>query len=72
VTALTIDEARASIGRSVLWRPPCGTADSAEEGTITSVSDRWAFVCFGRAGTTSAATDPAELTLLAGKVPGHG
>ena len=62
---MTLDQCRASIGRDVLWLPPDSTADSAEEGTITSVSDQWAVVCFGRSGTTSAATDPAELTLLA-------
>lgn len=61
---MTLDEARAHIGDGVIYRPRGGGIDSTEEGTITSVSDRFAFVCFGRS-QTSAATDPDDLTLLA-------
>ena len=61
---MTIDEARAHIGDGVIYRPRGGSTDSTEEGTITSVSDRFAFVRYGRS-RTSAATDPADLTLLA-------
>jgi hypothetical protein len=60
---MTIDEARGRIGDGVLWLPRGGSADYAEEGTITSVSDRWAFVDYGRG--VSQATDPADLELLA-------
>jgi len=64
---MTLDEARASIGRDVLWLPPDGTADSAEEGTITSVNDRWVFVRFGDGPSgASIAADPADLALIAG------
>jgi hypothetical protein len=60
---MTIDEARAHVGDGVIYRPPGGGYDSAEEGTITSVNDRWVFVRYGRS-RTSAATDPADLILL--------
>jgi hypothetical protein len=68
--AVTIDEARGALARfgspGVIYRPPGGGMDSTEEGTITSVSDRWVFVRYGRS-RTSAATSPADLTLLAGE-----
>lgn len=32
-----------------------------EEGTVTSVSDRWVFVCYGLPGSTSQATKPEDL-----------
>jgi hypothetical protein len=61
---MTVDEARGHIGHGVIYQPPGGGIDSAEEGTITSVGGRWVFVRYGRS-RTSAATDPAALTLLA-------
>ena len=64
---MTITEARGNIGNGVIYRPRGG--GPAEEGTITSVSDRFAFVRYG-SQRTSAATDPADLELLAGKVTG--
>jgi hypothetical protein len=67
---MTIDEARANIGRDVLWRPPGGGAASTEEGVITSVTDRRVFVRF--TSQVSYAISPADLTLLAGKVPDGG
>jgi hypothetical protein len=60
---MTIDEARAHIGDGAIYRPRGGGTDSTEEGTITSVSDRFVFVRYG-SSRTSAATDPADLTLL--------
>ncbi len=66
---MTIEEARGNIGNGVIYHPRGG--GGTEEGTITSVSDRFVFVRYGRS-RTSAATDPADLTLLAGKVPGNG
>jgi len=60
---MTIDEASGAIDREVLYLPPGGSADSTEIGVITSVNHRWVFVRFG-SGTTSAACDPADLTLL--------
>jgi len=60
---MTLDEAGGCTGREVLWLPPGGSAESAEAGVITSVGHRWVFVRFGSGGT-SAACDPADLTLL--------
>jgi len=57
---MTLDEARSCIDREVLYLPPGGSAESAEVGVITSVNHRWVYVRFG----TSAACDPADLTLL--------
>ena len=60
---MTLDEARGAIDREVLYLPPGGSAESAEAGVITSVNHRWVFVRFGTSAT-SAACDPADLTLL--------
>lgn len=61
---MTLDEARTHIGNGVIYHP-CGcTAESAEEGTITSVNDQYVFVRYGTS-RTSAATRPEDLTLLA-------
>lgn len=64
---MTLDEARANIGNGVVYRRD-GWCDchETEDGTITSVSSRWVFVRYGY-GTTSKATDPADLELLAVK-----
>jgi hypothetical protein len=68
---MTAEEAREALARdnapAVVFRPPGG--EKAEDGVITSVGEKWVFVCYGR-GTTSAATDPACLTLLATPEPG--
>ena len=61
---MTLDEARNHIGNGVIYVPSGSSADAAEEGTITSVGERWVFVRYG-SSRTSAATDPADLTLLA-------
>jgi hypothetical protein len=65
---MTLDEAREALARypdpGVLYVPHGQGAEAAEEGTITSVNDRFAFVRYG-SSRTSAATDPADLTLLA-------
>ena len=71
---MTLEEARDYLTRSraagvpaaVLYRPACG---HIEEGEITRVSGDWVFVRYGSA-VASQATDPADLELLAGKVPG--
>lgn len=60
---MTLDEARQHEGHGVVYQPAHG---DAEEGTITSVSDRFVFVRYG-SRRTSAATEPAALTLLAGE-----
>ena len=57
---MTIEEARAHIGDGVVYAPAYG---DREDGVITSVSDRFAFVRYG-SRQTSAATDPAALSLL--------
>ena len=69
---MTIDEARAHIGHGVVYLK--GT-DRAEYGVITSVSSRHVFVRYNRDDipvvlVPSLATDPADLTLLAGEVLG--
>ena len=64
---MTLGEARAHVGHGVVYRPYGYCDCAAEDGTITSVNGRWVFVRYGH-GTTSKATDPADLTLLAGKV----
>jgi hypothetical protein len=75
MAAMTLTEAREALARNdapgVIYRPGGGGIDSTEEGTITSVNDRFVFVRYGRS-RTSAATHPADLTLLAGKVTGDG
>lgn len=58
---MTLDEAHAHIGEGVVYRPYPGA--DPEEGTITSVSDSFAFVRYGRQ-RGSAATSPADLELL--------
>jgi len=60
---MTLDEARGAIDREVLYLPPGGSAESTEVGVVTSVGHQWVFVRFGTSGT-SAACDPADLTLL--------
>jgi hypothetical protein len=72
---MTLDDAREALARdnapSVLYRP-CGAGiDRTETGTITSVNESYVFVRYQGLGG-SRATDPADLTLLAGKVPGDG
>ena len=59
---MTVDEARASIGRRVEYRPP-HPALPAEEGVITSVNSRFVFVRYGD-DLTAKATPPEHLTLL--------
>jgi hypothetical protein len=68
---MTIEEARAALaahpeGLGVIYRPRPHRpwAGPPEEGTITSVNDRFVFVRYGRQ-RTSAATNPADLELLA-------
>ena len=60
---MTLDEARGAIDREVLYLPPGGSIDSTEVGVVTSVGHQWVFVRFG-SSATSAACDPADLTLL--------
>jgi hypothetical protein len=72
---MTLDEARASIGHGVMYRPHGEHrpwAGPPEEGVITDVGHVWVFVCYGTPGSTPRATNPADLELLAGKVPADG
>jgi hypothetical protein len=66
---MTLDEAREALRRgetAVVYRP-CPHCDrGTEEGTITSVNGSYVFVRYGRQ-RGSAATNAADLTLLAGK-----
>ena len=62
---MTIAEARSHIGDGVIYRPAHG---DPEEGTITSVNDRFVFVRYGTR-RTSAATEPAALVLLSSSLP---
>ena len=60
---MTLDEAREHIGDGVVYRPNGGQYPTAEDGTITSVNERWVFVRYaGDSG--SKATAPADLSLL--------
>jgi hypothetical protein len=68
---MTIPEARAAMGRRdlrVVYRPAHG---KLEYGQITNVNDHYVFVRY-EGSETSRATDPADLELLARKVPGDG
>lgn len=58
---MTIEEARGHIGDGVVYLSGSGRA---EDGVITSVSDRFAFVRYA-GDQHSKATDPADLDLLA-------
>ena len=60
---MTIDEARGHIGRRVAYR---GAADEDEKGKITAVGRLYVFVRYD-GDEHGIATDPADLTLLAGK-----
>lgn len=66
---MMLEDAREALARDpapgVVYTPPGG--GSTEEGTITSVNDRFVFVRYGRS-RTSAATEPHCLTLLAADV----
>lgn len=72
--AMTLDEARAHIGHGVVYRPREHRpwAGPSEDGVITDVGHIWVFVCYGSPGSTPRATNPADLTLLAGKVLSDG
>lgn len=65
---MTLDEARAAVGRQVVYAryddPFYGNVVTAgpEYGIITSVNDRYVFVRYGNS-PTGKATDPADLTL---------
>jgi hypothetical protein len=63
---VTLTEAREHIGAGVVYRPlPNAPWSPTEDGTITSVNERWVFVRYA-GDTNSKATDPAHLTFLAG------
>lgn len=66
---MTIDEARSHMERRELTVVRTSPDLDPEYGEITNVNDHYVFVRF-RGSQGSVATDPADLTLLAGKVPG--
>jgi hypothetical protein len=55
---VTLDKARANVGRLVVYRPYAGA--TIEEGVITSVSSEFFFVRYG-ADSGSKATRPEDL-----------
>jgi len=59
---MTLDEAREHVGAGVVYRPRPDA--SAEDGTITSVNERWVFVRY-TGNPQPQATAPQHLTLLA-------
>jgi hypothetical protein len=59
---MTLTEARERIGEEVIYR---AHGAIAEDGTISSVGERFVFVRYA-GDRHSKATDPAALTLLAG------
>ena len=60
---MTLDEARSHIGDGVVYSSP---PDPAEDGVITGVSATTVFVRY-RGDPHAKGTNPADLTLLAGK-----
>ena len=58
---MTLEEARASIGLSVVYRRKNQKPD---QGVVTSVNDRYVFVRYG-SQVGSAATNPADLQQVA-------
>ena len=68
---MTLSEARDHIGHNVVYRPRGDRLCRAEQGVIANVGHAWVFVAYAP-GSTPAATDPADLTLLAGKVATDG
>jgi hypothetical protein len=59
---MTLEEAREHTGHGVIYRRP---GQLAEDGTISSVGERLVFVLYA-GDRYPKATDPADLTLLAG------
>lgn len=61
---MTLDEARQSLGREVVYSPYVGCEDKHKEiGTITSVSDTYVFVRYGT-DTISKSTKPENIQLI--------
>lgn len=61
---MTIDEARVSIGRAVVYDP--GYGGKRQDGTIVRVSERGVHVRYGHNDTSIALTPETSLTLLGG------
>lgn len=61
---MTLDEARQAIGLKVVYEVQQGDDMLREEGVVTSVNERYVFVCYG-AEVGSKATPPDALTLVA-------
>lgn len=60
---MTLDEARAAIGRNVEYRPShVSRFDPGEPGVVVSVNDAWVFVRYGH-DQTSKATSAGDLAL---------
>ena len=59
---MTLTEATAHVGAGVVYIPENG---AREDGVITSVTSRWVFVRY-RGDAGAKATNPGDLTLLAG------
>jgi hypothetical protein len=59
---VTLEEARAAVGRRVVCTPRTPEMDAAEEGVITSAGTVFAFVLYDGRGIPKA-TEPARLTL---------
>ncbi len=69
---MTIDEARESVGRAVLYRAPRGRnrffqgdipAAEPERGVIVSVNDKYVFVDFGQLSHPACTPETLELEL---------
>lgn len=56
---------RFRVGDRVVYRAHPGAPP--EEGTVTSVGERYVFVCYGVPGATSRATRPEDLELVGGE-----
>jgi len=62
---VTLDEARESIGRTVIYLPYGG--GRPEAGVITEIRSRWVFVRYG-SDEGAKATMPQDLRLFVGEV----
>lgn len=64
MTGITREEAEAAVGRKAIYRPKhLEEGQTPEDGIITSVNDRGAFVRYGR-DSTSKLTSFEDLELL--------
>ena len=67
---MTLEEAARNVGKPVTYHPYAPDLDPAEQGVITSVNHRFAFVRYD-GDTASKATSPELLTLSTPQTEEH-